>query len=123
MRRIGILVVLALATALASPVTPATARTPLSVSVECYNNGVYTYACAAYPGGGTGSYSTYSWTVSIQPVLSLQTRTYQAVSYDSSISGSCTYLDRITVMVTVTDSGGATATATSATMTCRYWPD
>ncbi len=125
MRRIGIPVVLALAAvALAGPANPATARTPLSVAVDCNNNGVYTYVCVAYPSGGTGSYSTYSWTVSILPPLSNQPNTYQTVTYDPYLSGGgCTYRDRITATVTVTDSGGATATATSATMTCRYWPD
>ncbi|HEX8272601.1 MAG TPA: hypothetical protein VF615_08100 [Longimicrobiaceae bacterium] len=124
MRRIGIPLVLAFtAVGLAGSGTPATARTPLSILVDCFNNGGYTFACSAYPTGGTGSYSTYSWTVSIQPALSTVTNTYNVVTYDQFLHDNCSYRDKITATVTVTDSGGATATATSATMTCRYWPD
>lgn len=125
MRRNGIPVTLALAAvAFAGPVTPAAARTPLSVAVSCNNNGVYTYVCSAYPTGGTGIYSSYSWTVSILPPLSTQPNTYHSVTNDPYLDGGgCTYRDRITATVTVTDSGGATATSTGPTITCRYWPD
>jgi hypothetical protein len=61
--------------------------------------------------------------VSILPPLSTQPNTYRSVTYDPYLFGSCTYRDRITTTVTVTDSGGATATSTSPVMTCRQWAD
>jgi hypothetical protein len=112
MRRIGIPVALALAaTALVNPVTPAAARTPLSVQPYCWINDWGSFACHAVTNGGTGSYVSYTWTISegTEP----HRYTYQKVTSSENLAGTCTVTADMVVAVTVKDSGGATAASNS----------
>jgi hypothetical protein len=124
MRRIRIPIVLALAAAVfAGPATPAAARTPLTLYVECFNLGGWNFYCFADATGGTGSYPTYSWSVAIQHGWRLPASTYSWVSSNSFYTTPCSQGDRITATVTVTDSGGATASGTSQPRYCSQWAD
>lgn len=117
MRRIGIPVLLALATAgVAGSGTPAAARTPLSVGVDCWTD-AGSVICDAVAYGGTGSYVSYDWTVAEGPGFGPPTSSYQVVGSSPALASSCTAGYHVTATVTVRDSGGATATGSSG-FTC-----
>ncbi|MBV9775396.1 MAG: hypothetical protein JO040_15680 [Gemmatimonadetes bacterium] len=114
MRRIGIPIVLALATlGLAGTSRPADARMRLTVTADCSPNGVTAYGpaftCTAFTGGlpaNTASY-TYTWDVTVGG------SSYH--EYTRSFREYCTIGQTITGTVTVQDGTGATATASSTT--------
>lgn len=124
MRRTCLVIALALAAlGFAGHGTPASAQTPLSGFMGCWNNGGYTYGCSASISGGTGTYS-YDWAVTVRPArVGAQTSTYHVLTYDPYLSGWCSAGDRITVTLTVTDSAGATHTTSSMGVTCQQWAD
>ena len=85
---------------LAAPVRRGSARTPLSVSMYCLYTSYQLLDCEASPSGGTGTY-TYQWT----PTPSWGGNETALIS--------CQYNRNKTVSVIVTDSDGATASATA----------
>lgn len=113
MRRVRIPVVLALAAAaFAGSGTPAAARTPLSVGVDCWT-GAGSVICDAVANDGTGTYVSYSWTVAEGPGFGPPTSSYEVVSSGPALYSSCTAGYHVTATVTVRDSGGATASGSS----------
>lgn len=118
MRRIGIPVVLALASvALAGTGTPAAARNPLEAGVDCWTV-IGSVFCEAFPVGGTGTYVSYVWSVEEWPDYDTvpPTSSYQ-VSGSSQLSSECTPEYDVRVTVTIRDSGGATTVGNSG-FTC-----
>jgi hypothetical protein len=90
---------------------PAQADT-LTVSMSCYITGPYpgypgfsAYSCTAYPAGGTGSYTAYTWTT--------YSGWYNSYTYSGGQTENfgCKYNTVRAHDVTVTDSSGATASA------------
>ena len=102
-----LVMLIALSATLSSP-QPARAADPLAVSVYCEGTGggsLYaTFFCDAYPSGGTGG-ETYTWSGN----------SYMSFTFISGgfASGRCRvgYTGRVTV--TVRDSSGATASAST----------
>jgi hypothetical protein len=97
-----------------SVAAPAQATT-LTVSITCSGMSPYpgypgysAYSCTAWPSGGTGSYTTYTWTVS--------TGWYGSSTYVGSQTENfgCKYNTVRFQDVMVTDSSGATASASSS---------
>ena len=94
---------------------PAHADT-LTVSMTCSGMSPYpgypgfsAYSCTAYPSGGTGSYTSYTWTVSSGWYSS-----YTYVGAQTENFGCKHYTVRFQDVM-VTDSSGATASASSST--------
>lgn len=115
-RRLGVLAAAPLLLALSGVglATAAHAATPLTVSVlDCSDDGlmpshgaVDQFDCTAAASGGTGVYG-YAWTGVLNGTFF-----YDANTYDGW--GMCAVGQHSTVQITVTDSSGATATATKS---------
>lgn len=109
--RLVVLVLLALATVSVS--TPAYAATLTVGSLGCqaaFAGGAagYFYDCAAEVAGGTGRYTSYTWRIQ------LWSNPPQYYSTGGPFfSAQCTRGGLYTVSLTVRDSGGATASASS----------
>ena len=95
--------------------TPPAHATTLTVSLTCSGMSPYpgypgfsAYSCTANPSGGTGSYTAYTWTVS--------SGWYSSSTYSGAQTEhfGCKHNTVRFQDVTVTDSGGATATAHSS---------
>jgi|GEM_PF-1378522 len=114
MRRIGIPVVLALATAGFTGIgDSSTARKSLDVGVDCWTE-IGSTLCDAIPMGGTGTYISYSWTVDEFSLnTGLLTTSYQVSGTNPQLSSSCIPDHHVVVTVTVMDSNGATAVGNS----------
>lgn len=121
MRRIRIAVVLALAAvAFAGPATPAAARTPLSVEVDCAPSDL-SFSCDGVASGGATPYLYYYWTVTEyshydveNPSSSQVSYQYQVVTSSPTLSTSCTANRHVVVSVRVVDSVGSNATGGSS---------
>ena len=92
--------------------TPPAHATTLTVSMSCGITGPYpgypgfsAYSCTAYPSGGTGSYTAYTWTV--------YSGWYNSHTYAGAQTENfgCKHNTVRYQDVTVTDSSGATASA------------
>lgn len=121
MRRIQIPVVLALAAVgMAGSSTPADARTPLAVEVDCAP-GDLSFSCDAVASGGTTPYLYYYWTVTEYsywyaeaPSQNQVWYQYQVVTSTPTLSTSCTANRYVEVSVRMVDSVGSNATGGSA---------
>jgi hypothetical protein len=102
---------------------PAKAETTLTVvGVYCNNNGGGTFGCFVDATGGTGTYvnHTLRWT---ERRLSTTYGPYTASGGSNSyVTGNCTVGWTLSVTGTVTDSQGATASATTS-FVCRSAAD
>jgi len=119
MRRIGIPVVLALATAGFTGVgDSAAARSSFQVGVDCWTE-IGSALCDAVPIGGSGTFIAHDWIVEESPTVS-GTPTSSYPVYGGSnpqLSSYCTPGYHVRVTVTVKDSTGATAVGNSG-FTC-----
>jgi hypothetical protein len=97
------------------------AASSLTVSLSCNNDGGYTFACYASASGGSGNYTTYQWTW-WQKRLSHTTSARTLTGTSPEFFESCRADYTVYVTLTVTDSQGATGTA-STQITCRFLPD
>jgi hypothetical protein len=118
-RRLFVLVLLIVATLSAS--TPTHAST---LRVDYFNCGLSYYDaanghywCYANAVGGTGSYVSYSWTISSNWGM-----TYTMVTSEPSIRRTCGIGEYVYVSVMVTDSAGATAGASGPVVACHGGP-
>lgn len=118
-RRLFVLVLLIIATLSAS--TPAHATT---LRVDYFNCGLSHYAagngyywCYANAVGGTGSYVSYTWTINNQWGM-----LHTMVTSEPSFSRSCGIGEYVYVSVMVTDSAGATASASGPVVVCHGGP-
>jgi hypothetical protein len=105
------LVAVVVAVLLAAPVNRGVARTTLTVSLYCVSAGHQRLDCQAYPSGGSGTYVYYHWTPT--PV-SGYSGAYVLIPCARAYANQ-------TASVTVTDSNGATASA-SRTAFCGDAP-
>jgi len=114
MRRIGIPVVLALATAGFTGIGDSSAaRSSFQVGVDCWTH-IGSTLCDAVPTGGSGTYVSYSWTVDEFSLnTGLLTTSYQVSGTNPQLSSSCIPDHHVVVTVTVMDSKGATAVGDS----------
>lgn len=100
----------------------APARATLSVDgVFCNNNGGGTFGCYADVSGGTGVYTSYAWRFTERLLNYTYAPTY-TTTYDQTVYDYCTVGRSVSVLVTVTDSQGATASGT-AQFYCSQWAD
>lgn len=106
-------VLLLIATATLSVSTPAQAST-LTVTVGCAYQFSGDYFCVASTSGGTGTYTSYQWTIQHFPYS-----TYYYTTSTWSLRNYCGYGNYYGVSVTVTDSAGATGTGVS-NFSCTY---
>jgi hypothetical protein len=121
MRPVRIPVVLALAAAaVAGSSTPADARTPLVVEVDCAP-GDLSFSCDAVASGGATPYLYYYWTVTEYSYYDVENPSSSQVSYQYQVSGSsptlstsCTANRHVVVSVRVLDSVAGEDTGSSA---------
>lgn len=107
-RRIRLVVVffmLAVVGLLSASWAPNRAATVLTTGLDCYALGHGRMQCEATPEGGTGSYVSYAWTPT------------PTAGGGALMISNCTQWHYYTASVTVTDSDGATASA-SGTFYC-----
>ncbi|HEV2708087.1 MAG TPA: hypothetical protein VGV59_19380 [Pyrinomonadaceae bacterium] len=88
------------------PVKRGAAQTTLTVWLYCVSAGDQRLDCQAYPSGGSGTYVYYHWTPT--PVGGYQGEPYVFIPCARAYANQ-------TASVTVTDSNGATASATKTT--------
>jgi hypothetical protein len=123
MRRTPFLLVVLAIFALAGFAPARQAESSLAVGVSCSNTGSQGFACYATASGGSGVYTSYQWSwyqknLSNNHVIG----GYSVTWSDPEFSETCKLGYTVFVTVTVTDSQGATGTA-STQKGCRYWPD
>lgn len=113
MRRIGIPVVLALAAVgMAGSSTPADARSPLTVEVDCAPFDL-SFSCDAVVSGGATPYLYYYWTVT-ESQYGQPPYQYQVTTSSPTLASSCRADYHVDVSVMVLDHRGSTATGGSA---------
>ena len=112
-KRLFVLFLLAIATLSVS--TPTHAST-LTTNAYCSYSVRENYYCWTTPNGGTGTYSHYYWSMY---TFGSSPHQQNFVTSDPWISDYCGYGSVHTVWVTVTDSAGATASA-STTLYCDF---
>ncbi|HEX6288081.1 MAG TPA: hypothetical protein VFZ66_02775 [Herpetosiphonaceae bacterium] len=105
-KRLVVLILLALATLSASQ--PALATTLTITYLNCYQNGGGNFACDVIASGGTGSYASYTWVVRLN-----NSSSYQRVTTEPELIATCWVDKSFGVTVTVQDSSGATASAST----------